>query len=354
MSDAVFPYAQLAPWQRWDQAPSLGTPAGGPVPRFVWTRQTRIGTLGSCFARHITQTLREQGFHWLELEPAPPFLSPENQAAQGYGLYSARYGDIYNPLQLEQLLLQALGEFTPQESPWQRPDGRWVDPFRPRQEPAGWESPEAVREARARHLQAVRRLFGEAEALIVTLGLVEIWRCRSDGAVLPVCPGKAFGHFDPDHYHFERLSLESVLQTLERFLKRLHALNPGVQVLLTVSPVPLAATLLPQHVQRASLLAKSTLLLASEALCLRWPQVDYYPAYEQIMADPVGQFMPDGRGVRPEAVAQVMQRFLGWVAPGESWSSAPVLPAAMVPPAAPLACDEEQLLQTLAQAFEVP
>ncbi|MGV3526382.1 MAG: GSCFA domain-containing protein [Candidatus Sericytochromatia bacterium] len=353
MSDAVFPYAQLAPWQRWDQAPPLGTPAGGPAPRFAWTRQTRIGTLGSCFARHIAQTLREQGFHWLEQEPAPPFLSPEDQIAQGYGLYSARYGEIYNPLQLEQLLLRALGEFTPQESPWQRPDGRWVDPFRPRQEPAGWESPEAVWAAQARHLQAVRQLFCAAEALVVTLGLVEIWRCRSDGAVLPVCPGKAFGHFDPDHYRFERLSLECTLQALERFLKRLRALNPEVQVLLTVSPVPLAATLLPQHVRRASLLAKSTLLLASESLCQRWPDVDYYPSYEQIMADPVGQFMPDGRSVRPEAVAQVMQRFLAWVAPTEAWS-APVVPAAAPVPSAPLACDEEQLLYTLAQAFEAP
>src|SRR5687767_3725145 len=63
----------------------------------------RIATAGSCFAQHIARNLRTQGFSVIDAEPPPPNMSPETAQSFGYGLYSARYGNIYTARQLAQL-----------------------------------------------------------------------------------------------------------------------------------------------------------------------------------------------------------------------------------------------------------
>ena len=72
-------------------------------------------------------------------------------------------------------------------------NGRYVDPFRPQIEPDGFDSPQAVREDRARHLAAVRRMFAELDYFVFTFGLTETWLHKPDGAALPLAPGVAGG-----------------------------------------------------------------------------------------------------------------------------------------------------------------
>ena len=160
------------------------------VPRFAIDRNTAIASAGSCFAQHIGRQFRERGYRFLDLEPPPPLLNPDRHEAFGFGLYSARYGNLYSMRQLLQLFQRAYGEFTPRESEWLCDDGRAFDPFRPSIEPGGFSSREELRRDTDYHLSMVRRLLPQTELFVFAFGLTESWVCMADGAVLPF-PGAA-------------------------------------------------------------------------------------------------------------------------------------------------------------------
>ena len=130
-------------------------------PRTRLSRDEAVGTAGSCFAQHIGRALTAEGYRLIDVEPAPAFLSPEHHRSYGFGLFSARYGNIYTAAQLKQLLLRAYDRFTPQETAWES-DGRWYDPFRPTIEPGGFASEAELRDNTASHLRQVRGLAEKA------------------------------------------------------------------------------------------------------------------------------------------------------------------------------------------------
>jgi hypothetical protein len=252
--------------------------------RFEITPATRISTAGSCFAQHIGRQLRARGFNHQDFEPPPPSLPPELWAEFGYGLFSARFGNIYTARQLLQLSREAFGPPTSHVRAWRR-GARVDDPLRPTIEPEGFETLEELTALRLRqHLPAVRRLFLESEVLVFTLGLTEAWASRSDGTVYPLCPGVAAGEFDPDEHVFHNFSFGEVLQDMQAVIDEARAINPGLRFLLTVSPVPLTATASDQHVLVATTYSKSVLRAVAGELYARHDFVDYFPAYELVTA----------------------------------------------------------------------
>src|SRR5260370_5955108 len=60
----------------------------------------RIATAGSCFAQHISRTLTNEGYDYLITERAPLSASATDD---GYGVFPARFGNIYTVRQLLQL-----------------------------------------------------------------------------------------------------------------------------------------------------------------------------------------------------------------------------------------------------------
>src|ERR1700744_5292658 len=58
------------------------------------TRQARVGSAGSCFAQNISQALVERGYNYFVTETAPSFMSAEDARRFGYGVFSARYGNV--------------------------------------------------------------------------------------------------------------------------------------------------------------------------------------------------------------------------------------------------------------------
>ena len=94
----TFPYDGLPPERTWREAVAGRAPGevDPQVPgRFRIGRTTRVGSGGSCFARRLSERLRRAGFAYLDVEPALPWLSAEDRAAWNYGVYSARYGDVF-------------------------------------------------------------------------------------------------------------------------------------------------------------------------------------------------------------------------------------------------------------------
>jgi len=305
------PYSDLPDHHFWRQ--SIATVEVHRIDPVVRTRfriapTDRIATAGSCFAQHIARRLQAIGDQYLVVEDGA-HLTADDRAARHYGLFSARYGNIYTAAQLWQLWREAYGEWRPKEAAWPGRDGGWVDPYRPTVEI--FRTPEAVAVDRALHLAAVRRLFESCDILIFTLGLTEAWRSLQDGAVYPLAPGVAGGSYDPARHAFVNYTAQETEDNLARFLAAAKERNPELRVILTVSPVPLAATFEDRSVLVSTAYSKAALRVAAEALTHRFPWVDYFPSYEVITGNPTGglYFGPDDREVNALGVAHVMRLF---------------------------------------------
>jgi len=280
------------------------------IPTHPLRRSERIVTAGSCFAQHIARALRAHDFNFIDAEPPPPLLPRELHAQYGYGLYSARYGNVYTSAQLRQLIERAFGKFRPAEDSWQQ-GGRWFDPFRPSIEPDGFESPDELAASRTSHLRSVKQLFREMDVFVFTLGLTESWRSAADGAVFPMCPGTVAGRFDAERHVFFNADYGDVLDDMNWVISFLRRLNPDLRLIFTVSPVPLTATASGQHVLAASTHAKAILRAVAGTLTRKHDAVDYFPSYE-IVTSPAtrGRFFEDNlRSVNAAGVAAVMDSF---------------------------------------------
>ncbi|MCA8924184.1 MAG: GSCFA domain-containing protein [Planctomycetes bacterium] len=321
MSDPRCPYKTFPERNWWRQSVAevprteLDPHAGEPAP-FTITPETRIVTAGSCFAQHIARVLRERGFSYLVGEPGPPTLTPEQRAHHGYGAFSARYGNVYTPRQLVQLVERAEGRFVPEEPFW--PPGRhkgWRDPFRPQIQPNGFASAEEAAADRAVHVRAVGQVLRDCDVFVFTLGLTETWISQVDGAVFPVCPGCPHGSFDPARYAFKNFTVGELIADLHRFLELLGGLNPRCRVIFTVSPVPLVATAEPRHALTSTVYSKSALRAAADEVARAHAHVTYFGSYEVICHSGNDYFAPDRRGVVPAGVAHVMRTFFARFCP---------------------------------------
>lgn len=263
-----------------------------------------VATAGSCFAQHLGRAINERGFTALVTETG----DPERQ----FGVYPARFGNLYTARQLLQLFLRAYGLFTPTDQVWRRSDGGLVDPFRPQVETDGFADLESLLADRARHLSAVRRMFETMDVLVFTLGLTEGWVSIEDGAVVPLAPGVvAEPEMTAPTYRPHNFTVQEILDDLEALITKARVLRPHLKVLLTVSPVPLIATFTDKHALTATTYSKAVLRVAAEEAVRRLDGVDYFPSYEVITGQHNGHgfLMEDLRSIRPEGVTQVMRIF---------------------------------------------
>lgn len=282
-------------------------------------KSDRIATAGSCFAQHIGNNLAARGADFMDMEPAPPVLSSTAEARKwGYGVFSCRYGNIYTTRQLIQLFDEAHGTRTPAEWVWEK-DGRFYDALRASVDPVGQDSAETVLGLREGHLAAVRRMFAKLNVFVFTMGLTEGWENAEDGTMFAVAPGTVAGTYDPERHAFRNLRAAEVRADMLAFWERLRTVNPGARMLLTVSPVPLAATATDNHVLVATTHSKSVLRAVAGELAEDVPDIHYFPSYEIISSHPArGMFFePDLRNVNPFGVDFVMQHFFSGILAAE-------------------------------------
>lgn len=262
----------------------------------------QVATAGSCFAQHISRALQADGYRYLVTETG--------DETRQYGFYPARFGNIYTPRQLLQLFQRAYGLFAPVEQHW-RLDAAYVDPFRPQVEPGGFVSLDALYDDRSIHLAAVRRMFETSNVFIFTLGLTEAWVSADDGAVFPSAPGVAGAPLDASHIRPHNFTVSEASGDLAAFVDLVRTVNPGLRIVLTVSPVPLIATFTGQHVLTATTYAKSVLRVAAAMAVEAYPLVDYFPSFEIVTGSHNRHrfWADDLRSVTPEGVDVVMAEF---------------------------------------------
>jgi len=306
------PYRDLEDYCFWSRAVARPGPfqIDPCVSGITISPKHKVATMGSCFAQHIARYLRSSGFHYYVPEAGPPDMSPDEGRRRNYGVFSARYGNVYTVKQLVQLFDRAFGEFVPEDSVWEH-EGRLVDPFRPSVEPDGFTDEQELNRDRQAHLGFVRDVFTESDFIIFTLGLTEGWRAKRDGAVFPIAPGVHGGTFDPMRHESVNFTAAETEQDLSDFVRRVSAINPRVQIILTVSPVPLIATYEKRHVLVSTAYSKAALRVAADGAERSFRNVVYFPSYE-IITSPAAQgryYADDLREVTELGVKHVMRVF---------------------------------------------
>ena len=277
--------------------------------KFEITRTDRIATAGSCFAQHVAANMRRRGFSLLDVEPAPDFLSADEARDMGYGIYSARYGNIYTVRQMLQLLNDA-NTATVRDEDFVEKKGRIIDALRPNTEPDGYESLEEARYARLDHLDRVKELFTCADLVVFTLGLTEAWEHKVSGTVYPLLPD-TINDETSGNYVFHSFSYPEITADLRAVRETLQTMSPGVRMLLTVSPVPLTATASKHHVMVATTYSKSVLRAVCGGMEADFADVDYFPSYE-VITTPLSHgvfYEPNMRNVNSTGVATAMSLF---------------------------------------------
>lgn len=312
------PYSKLPPKAFWrtgvthrdaDDLHTLYTP------KFPLSKDDRLVTAGSCFAQHIGRFLKREGFSVIDEEPFPTrglkAIPAKTRNALGFDLYSARYGNIYTPRQLLQLDKEAHGDLILADPVWEK-DGAYYDSQRPNIDVTGFASAETVSRNRKHHLQAVRRAFAKADIFVFTFGLTETWLHRASDDVYPVAPGVIAGTPDDAIYAFENLNYAEIHADFLAFRARLMARNPDIRFLVTVSPVPLTATMTGQHVEVATVRSKSILRAVCADLYETCDNVDYFPSFEMVTSQTNrgSAFSDNLRSVSPATVDRVMAAFL--------------------------------------------
>lgn len=314
---AANPYSKLPRHAYWRTSVERAAKSGGGLPglwcpAFQITTSDPVVTTGSCFAQHISSALVRSGFTWVEAERAPFGLSAAVARQFGYGVFSVRTGNIYTTRMLIQWLTYAIEPDSQDREIWTA-DGAFFDPLRPQIEPDGFEGEGELFDARRATFTALRKAVQTSSVFIFTIGLTELWENTETGLVYSSCPGSLAGAFDPAVHAFRNLTYPEVMADLETILALLRRLNPDIRLLLTVSPVPLAATAADaQHVLTATTYSKSVLRAAAGAFCEMHDDVDYFPSYEIVTSPGLNRQMyeDDRRSVTPDGVAFVMQHFL--------------------------------------------
>jgi tetratricopeptide (TPR) repeat protein len=274
------------------------------TPGFSFRPGCEIFTIGSCFARNIEAALESLGFR---ISNRRFFAEAGDAASDGWALNNYGVPAIYNEI------AWALGElpYSPDDNLVEIRPGLHADLHLSAPVGAPPEPRETVL-ARRRRLLAMTRSILTADVLVVTLGLAEVWRDSRSGLYLNAKPPTPALVAEPERFELHILSHDDVREYLDRTFELIfRRCRPDMNVILTLSPVPLSATFTGGDVAVANQYSKSVLRAAVEAVVRRHDRVDYFPSYESvILSDRARAWEDDLTHVRWELIDHNVSRMI--------------------------------------------
>ena len=243
-------------------------------PKFKFDREEKFFMIGSCFARGLELALAANGLTVLSVTRDFDHWAVVGATATGAT-------NKYNLPSIRHELSWALGEPFPNEALCDLHNGTFSDPhmtavFAP--------APlEEVLQKRAVMTRVAKGVF-DASVVIITLGLVEVWKDATTDLVLNSTPHPRAGHLEPNRFVFGRLNYAENLALLGEIYALLKQnCSRDLRIILTVSPIPLQATFFERDVVEATLYSKSVLRVVAEDFAASRPDVAYFPSYEIVM-----------------------------------------------------------------------
>lgn len=220
-----------------------------PQTEFSINYQQRILTLGSCFAENIGKNMQDM---YLDVDVNP-------------------FGVLYNPMSILQSIeiLVSKRLFT-EENIFER-KGIW-NSFSHSSQFSDIKPEYCLEKINAR-LKVSSEFIEKANVLLLTFGTAWVYEEKESGRIVSNChklPSAVFNR--------RRLSVEEIVNAYSLLFEKLRNTNPQLKVIFSVSPV--------RHLKdtaHGNNVSKSVLLLAIDALCTKFENAFYYPAYEILL-----------------------------------------------------------------------
>ncbi|MBI1767087.1 MAG: GSCFA domain-containing protein [Bacteroidetes bacterium] len=211
----------------------------------------KIFTIGSCFADEIGNQLKESKFT----------------------ISNNPFGTIYNPVSIHRLLLLGLKKSFPgQESYSQNEDIYFNYHFHSSFSSLNRGDLESKIQ---NSILESNSFLKTADRIIITYGTAFVYRLKSSNEIVANC------HKMPST-GFEKLLLTEpdILKSFEELYTNLRSVNSSVKIILTVSPV--------RHLKdtlELNSISKSILRVTCHSIVNKFPDVEYFPAYEILLDD---------------------------------------------------------------------
>ena len=275
-------------------------------PKFKLRRDDSFYAIGSCFARGLEHSLAK---HKIAIESAAPEFAKFHPAKKDVSALG--FTNKYNTYSILNELRWALDPdaLFPVDSIVQLTKTTWYDPHT--NPTLDFVSLEGTLERRAL-IQTVTKRIKNCRAVVVTLGLAEVWRDVQEDVFVNCTPIPSLFKTQPDRYEFHLTSFAENWANLEA----IHALlsqygHPDFRIVVTVSPVPLMNTFSTMDIVVANTWAKSLLRALAQEWASAHPHVDYFPSYEIVQnSDRAAVWEQDLRHVRGASVQHIMDLFL--------------------------------------------
>ena len=266
-------------------------------------KEMLIASLGSCFAREIRGYLLGHGFNYMLLEQdkdpwvkIDPHYKPNDHG-------SAAWDRVFNTFTLRDVVALAFGDTRDR---FLKIDQGVADLVRTR---VVYPDMDTALKDVEEHQAAARTVFTNADVLIVTLGLTEVWKYGD--IVLPYL----HDYLSRDKLTFHRSDFTENLLNLSRTWHQLKHYNPKLKLLVTLSPIHMNATFREDvDVFSASCASKSILRAVIDSFCSARKDVYYFPSYEiaTVLCPELGvRTYRDGHHISAEAFGLITRAFEG-------------------------------------------
>ncbi len=269
--------------------------------------ESKVYAMGSCFAREIEAHLVQRGGRIISVDDSiqrPEFRDESGRTRNGFF-------HRFTPLSMLQEFQAAFGEL----EGWQDDsliyprDGGVIDLNYTHIESA--DNSAAAVAVRRSIAQALVRRAAEADVVILTLGLIEAWVHKPTGFTANFVAPKLLVR-NADEFEFRLVGFAETIACLEGIRALLGRHNPKpVQLVVTVSPVPLSSTFTEKDIIVANGDSKSTLRAAAAEFSAQHDDVHYFPSYEMVInSAPQLAWRPDRLHVRQPMVKHVVDTFI--------------------------------------------
>ena len=239
------------------------------------TPQTKICSMGSCFGVEIKHFLRAKGYSYMLGEQNKPFWDHLAGIRDPRYHASVCWERIYNTFTFLNII-----QYTFREKEFDRwlttSDQRIMDLVR---NYIFYPDMQTAQEDIIEHIAESRRILTTADLLIFTLGLTEVWRHLDRGFII----GGYNKFCASENLQFQVSQYQQNLNNLEQAYYILKKHNPKLQILITVSPIPLNATFRADaDVITSNCNSKSILVAVANQFVRNHSkgQVYYFPSYE--------------------------------------------------------------------------
>lgn len=301
-------------YTRWRPPPIMGAGVGDDFfqpdvdRRLRLARDEHVFTIGSCFARNVEAYLVP---HVRVPSRVTAAQVPPDIAALHAGLTKDMVvWHRYNAFSIRNSIEWALTPAHPmaQQRLMHVDHERSLDPYAGCRLVLTTAQAERVRSWVDATIASVRA----CRVIIITLGLSEVWEDRDTGLVMNGAPLTEMWQRFPDRFRFRVAGCAETVRELDA----IHAVlarhcADEFEVVVTVSPIPLAATFRPMDVVVANTASKSILRAAVDEWAGEHDNVHYFPSYEMILnSGATGTWCDDHRHCSVDVIRRVMAVFL--------------------------------------------